>query len=63
MNDERIHAPRRYVSDAAFHLGAAERCIRSARRSGARGDHDLEKLERGAKNLRQLTRLLERGQA
>lgn len=62
MNDERITAPRRFVSDAAFHFGVAERLLRSARRSGAKGDFVLERLEGDARDLRRLTRQAEKGQ-
>ena len=61
MHPEKNHV-RRFVADAADFLGMAERALRTARKSGARGDAHLLRVENGAKELRRLTRAIERGQ-
>lgn len=51
---------RRHIADAGFHLRQAELAVQAARRKGLRGgDHYLERVERGARNLRRFTKRLE----
>lgn len=62
MNEHR-HTPKRYVHDAARFFQMAEKALQTARRSGAKHDDHLERLEQNAGNMARWTRQVERQQA